>query len=237
MTGQIFALLKEFRAALEDVADPARAPKMQSYMKSAMPYHGVASPALKTVCKQVLARHEVTTAAAWRRDVLALWRGARFREERYAAIALAADRRARAFQTPDAMGMYEEMIVGGAWWDYVDALAIHHVGPILDAHRKVMRPMMLGWSRDRDMWKARTSIICQVALKDRIDLELLYACIEPSLDSKEFFLRKAIGWALRQHAWLDAAEVRRYIAAHDARLSPLSKREALINVEGRRKKS
>ncbi len=76
----------------------------------------------------------------------------------------------------------------------------------------------------------RTSLICQLTFKEKTDLALLYACIEPSLGSKEFFLRKAIGWALRQHAWTDPKEVARYVKANESRLSPLSRREALKNI-------
>jgi 3-methyladenine DNA glycosylase AlkD len=80
------------------------------------------------------------------------------------------------------------------------------------------------------MWKRRTSILCQLKFNKDTDLRLLYSCIEPSLDSREFFLRKAIGWALRQYAWSDAGEIRRYVREHEDQLSPLSKREALKNV-------
>src|SRR5262245_43115980 len=89
---------------------------------------------------------------------------------------------------------------------------------------------MLAWSRDRDMWKRRTSIICQLRFKAHTDLDLLAACIEPSLGSSEFFLRKAIGWALRQYAWTDPEWVVGYVAEHESALSPLSRREALKNV-------
>ena len=228
-------LLKQVRAALALAAEPERAPRMQAYMKSALPYHGVSSAPLKKLARTLLAAHPVETARTWRADVLALWRGARFREERYVAIALAADRRAAAFRTPDALAMYEEMIVSGAWWDYVDDLAVHHIGPMLGSHPAPLAKAMRAWSLSDDMWKRRTSIICQVALKDAIDLKLLYDCIEPSLASKEFFLRKAVGWALRAHAWRDPDEIVRYVAARGDRLSGLSRREALINVEGRRK--
>lgn len=227
--------IKTVRAALVAAADPAKAPAMQAYMKSAMPYHGVASPSLKKVCRALLGAHSITTIQRWQADVLALWRGAKFREERYVAIALTADPRALPFRTPDILDMYEEMIVTGAWWDYVDVLAVHHVGPLVDRHPRLMKAKMRLWSRSDDMWKRRTSIICQVALKNRIDLNLLYSCIEPSIESTEFFLRKAIGWALRQHAWLDPHEIVRYVRENEARLSGLSRREALINVEGRRK--
>ena len=126
--------------------------------------------------------------------------------------------------------MYEELIVTGAWWDYVDVLAKHRVGRLLRTYPGPMRRRMLAWSRSRDLWKRRTSILCQLDFKGDTDLALLYACIAPSLASREFFLRKAIGWALRQHAWTDPDAVRRYVRDHEAALSPLSRREALKNV-------
>ena len=89
---------------------------------------------------------------------------------------------------------------------------------------------MRAWSRSDDLWKRRSAILCQLTFKKDTDLDLLYAVIEPALGSREFFLRKAIGWALRQHAWTDPGEVRRYVREHDKELSGLSKREALKNV-------
>jgi 3-methyladenine DNA glycosylase AlkD len=224
------ALIATVRAALSDAAIPDKAPGMQRYMKSAMPYLGVPAPALRAVCKSALTAIPIRTATTWRRTALALWRGARFREERYAAIELTGDRRARAFQTMNALPMYEEMIVTGAWWDYVDVLAKHRLGPLLAAYAAPMRDVMLAWSHDEDMWKRRSSILCQLGFKERTDRALLYACIEPSLGSTEFFLRKAIGWALRQYAWTDPREVQRYVKKNEHRLSPLSRREALKNV-------
>ena len=93
-----------------------------------------------------------------------------------------------------------------------------------------MTETMLGWSRGDDLWKRRSAIICQIKAKAATDLDLLYACISPSLESKQFFLRKAIGWALRQYAWTDPTEVRRYVAANEDRLSGLSRCEALKNI-------
>jgi len=200
---------------------------MQAYMKSAMPYHGVPTPALRRVYKQVFAEVDLPSAEAWQGEVLALWRGAEFREERYAAIGLSGLRRADRFQTLDALPMYEEMIVSGAWWDYVDSLAGHRIGLLLRRFPDPMRATMLAWSQSDDLWKRRTSIICQLGFKRETDLDLLYACIEPSLTSREFFLRKAIGWALREHAKTDPDWVRRFVAEHVDALSGLSKREAL----------
>ena len=203
---------------------------MQAYAKSAMPFLGVTTPARRKVCREVFAGLDLPTAAAWRRTVLALWRGARYREERYSAIDLTEARRFEAHQDMAALPMYEEMIVTGAWWDYVDAIAGHRLGRLLRRFPREMRKQMLAWSRSDDLWKRRSAILCQLTFKKDTDLELLYAAIEPALASKEFFLRKAIGWALRQYAWTDPREVRRYVREHEKELSPLSKREALVRI-------
>ena len=223
-------LAPSVRAALAEVADPARAPGMQAYMKSAMPYLGVSAVPLRQVCKTLFKGLAWADAETWQRDVLALWRGAEFREERYAAFELTGVKAAALFHDLSALPMYEEMIVTGAWWDFVDAIAGQRLWTILENEGEAMKRAMLAWSKDRDMWKRRSAILCQLRAKQLTDLELLYACIEPSLDSKEFFLRKAIGWALRQYAWTDPAEVRRYVARQQDRLSGLSRREALKNV-------
>jgi 3-methyladenine DNA glycosylase AlkD len=223
-------LIDTLRPALVEAADPARAPAMAAYMKSAMPFHGVAKPILAALLKGLLSAHPLPDAVTWRADVLGLWRAARFREERYAALALSRDRRAKGFHDMDALPMYEDMIVTGAWWDYVDEIAAHCLGLLLEKHPKPMRAAMLSWSTGPDMWKRRSSILCQLRFKARTDRAMLYACIEPSIGSKEFFLRKAIGWALRAYAYAEPDEVRRYVAEHEARLSGLSRREALKNL-------
>ena len=223
-------MLANLRKALRQAGDPRKARGMQAYMKSAMPYHGVPMPQLRRIFKASFADLHFPTAAHWQAQVLQLWRNAQFREERYAAMHLAGDARAGSFQTPAAMKIYEELIVSGAWWDYVDDIAAHRVGIILRDYPAPMRRKMLSWSKSNDMWKRRTSIICQLGFKDETDLQLLYACIEPSLESREFFLRKAIGWALRQYAWTDPAEIRKYVRVNRTRLSGLSCREALKNI-------
>jgi 3-methyladenine DNA glycosylase AlkD len=220
----------ELRERLTEAADPARAPGMQAYMKSAMPYLGVSAVPLRQVCRTLFKDLSWGGAAAWQADVRAIWRGAQFREERYAAIELTGVKAARPFHDLSALPMYEEMIVAGAWWDYVDAIAGQRLWVILQREGEAMKRAMLGWSTDADMWKRRSAILCQLRAKQSTDLAFLYACIEPSLDSTEFFLRKAIGWALRQYAWTDPAEVRRYVAANSERLSGLSRREALKNI-------
>jgi 3-methyladenine DNA glycosylase AlkD len=223
-------LVRTVRHALAEAADPAKAPQMQAYMKSSMPYRGVSAPALKGLCRDAFKAHPLSNATEWQRIVLELWRDATFREERYAAVLLTQARAYREFVTFSSRPMLEEMIVTGAWWDFVDTLAGRNLGEILRADPRRMKPLMRRWSRDPDMWKRRSAILCQLGFKRETDLKLLYDCIEPNLSQKDFFIRKAIGWALRQYAWTDPKEVKRYVKANKERLSPLSVREALKNV-------
>jgi 3-methyladenine DNA glycosylase AlkD len=225
-----YPLVRTIRRRLADAADPVRAPQMQAYMKSVMPYRGVASPVLKRLCRETFTAHPLETAAEWQRVALELWRTAKFREERYAAVLLTQARAYRDFQTFSSVPMLEEMIVTGAWWDFVDTLAGHNLGDILRAEPRRMTSLMRRWARDADMWKRRSAILCQLTFKRETDLELLYDCIEPNVSDTGFFIRKSIGWALRQYAWTDPKEVRRYVKANADRLSPLSVREALKHV-------
>ncbi|MBV1689192.1 DNA alkylation repair protein [Novosphingobium sp. G106] len=225
------SLAQTVLAQLRAVADPQRAPAMQAYMKSEMPYLGVSAVPLRQVCKGAFTDLTWPDSAAWQADVLAIWREAEHREQRYAAIELSGVRAASQFQQIDALAMYEEMIVSGAWWDYIDNIAGQRFWTLLQNDRTAMKRAMLAWCQGADMWKRRSAIICQLRAKADTDLDLLYACIEPSLDSKEFFLRKAIGWALRQYARTDPAEVRRYVRENTTRLNGLSRREALKNIE------
>ncbi len=230
MSAEIEALLKAVRDGLKSVADPSRAPKMQSYMKSKMPYWGVDSTTMRRTVKAAFDAHPLSTPELWRDAVLQLWRQATHREEWYAAIELLEYKRYRPWRTLAMLPVYEELIVSGAWWDVVDVLASHRIGELLRHHPDTMKPLLLQWSASDNLWKRRTAIIAQLGRRDATDLELLYRCIEPALAEKEFFLRKAIGWALRDYAWTDPDEVVRYVETHPS-LSGLSKREALKNLD------
>lgn len=226
------SLLRAVRAALAELADSERAAQQQRYMKSAMPYHGVAMGDVRAIGARLCAQVDISGFEDWRREVLGLWSGARFREERYVAIQLCGERRAKAHQTLRALPLYEQLIVEGAWWDLVDELAIHRLGALLQREPAPMRRELVAWSRCDNLWKRRSAIVSQVRAKARTDFELLAACIEPALESNEFFLRKAIGWALRSYADVDAPTVRAYVERHAERLSGLSKREALRKIGG-----
>ena len=223
-------LLTILRDELARAANPEKAAGMRAYMKSALPYWGVPAPGMRAICKRVFKENPIATAKQWRDACLRLWREAGRREERYAALDLTGCRAYREWQTLKTIPMYEEMVVTGAWWDYVDLIATRRLGALLRADPGPMRTKMLAWSRSRNVWKRRSAILCQLSFKGETDLDLLYPVIEPSPASKEFSLQKAIGWALRQYAWTNPGEVRRYVREHAGQLSALSKREALKNI-------
>ena len=221
------ALIDAVRQGLAEVADPERAPAMQKYMKSTMPFYGVPTPLQQQVFRSVFAAHLLPDRPAFEATARALWDDATHREERYAAIALTRQRAYRSFQDPNLMPLYEHFVVTGAWWDLVDSVASRSIGPLLRGFPADLKPVMLAWANDDDLWRRRTSIIVQLGSKAETDIDLLSRCIQPSLCSKEFFLRKAIGWALRQYSYTDPAWVRSYVEEHAVELSPLSRREAL----------
>jgi 3-methyladenine DNA glycosylase AlkD len=225
-------LLRAVRQGLRAAADPAKAPGMQAYMKSTMPYLGVQTPVLRRTIRPLFRAHPLETFVEWSAAVQELWRAARHREERYAAIELAGFPRYRPFRTPDAVPMYEEMITSGAWWDYVDAIATRQLGEILRYYTSPMAALLREWSVSENIWKRRSAILAQLGFKRETDLDLLFDCIRPSLGSSEFFLRKGIGWALREYAKTDADAVIHYVRCYESQLSALSRREALRNVLG-----
>lgn len=218
--------LEELRAELAAAGDPVKAEAQQRYMRSALPYHGLAAPELRRLLRPHLAAYSPQDRADWQRTVRTWWDGATHREEWYAAIAVARHRTARDWQDVDTLELHRHLIVTGAWWDVVDGTAQHLVGACLLADRGRVTDVVRLWSTDQDLWLRRTSVICQISHGERVDRELLTFAIERNLDDPSFWLRKAIGWALRQHARVDPAWVREYVEALGDRLPALSRREA-----------
>lgn len=222
-------LVDRIRARLAAEADPVRAPQMQAYMKSALPYRGVPVPRVRVIVRAEAAARPPAAVAGLAATVRALWRPAEYREERYAATALTGVPSARHLQTIALLPLYRELITTGAWWDHVDEVA-HRIGTLLLAFPGDVRPTILSWSTDPDRWLRRTSVICQLDAKEQTDVSLLSATIMANADDPDFFLRKGIGWALRQYARVDPDWVRRFVADHE--LSPLSRREAMKHLAG-----
>ncbi len=229
--GAGFVTPKELVSAVGDrlrlAANPRNAGPMQRYMKSTMPYLGITAPRLKALCRDIFTEFPLGSGADWRQTIQLLWRNATHREQRYAAIALADFKEYHSSETLAVLPRYREMIRTGAWWDYVDQLASHRIGSLLRKYPGVMKPILVRWARSTDLWLRRAAILAQLGFKGSTDGILLLACIEPSVGHPDFFLRKGIGWALRQYAREKPRTVIRYVERNRSRLSPLSKREAL----------
>ena len=224
-------LVHSIRQALADNANPTKAEGMRAYMKSEMPFRGVQKPARRKLVNSVLRTYALEDNADWQDTVLELWRNAEYREERYVALEIAGAPMYLDFRTLDILPMLEEMVVTGAWWDYVDEVATHRLRELLERYPTDMARHMRSWSLDDNMWKRRSSIICQINRKDQTDLHLLFDCIDPNLSHPDFFIRKGIGWALRSLAWTNLDGVEDYIARNHEHISKLSAREALKNAD------
>lgn len=216
-------LLTAIQDALRDAADAQRAPGMQSYMKSPMPFRGVPMPSVRAIAKAAARAHPLLTVEELETAVRTLWDEAEFREERYAASALLATKIGAG--RLELVPLYEHLATTGAWWDHVDDLA-HRVAELHDAHPVETAAIVRRWSTAADFWLRRLAIISQLGRKDRVDPALLAEVIEPNIADREFFIRKAIGWALREYARVEPEWVRTFVVDHDD-LSGLSKREAL----------
>ena len=218
---------------LEAAGDPARGVGQQAYMKSAMPFRGLTSPALKATLRPLLAdpAYLMSDRDEWEATVRELWDGARFREERYAALAICGHRRYQQWATDrSAMPLFRDLVESGAWWDFVDDIASHRIGPILRANPGTEPDRMRAWATAGNLWVRRAAILSQLSSKEKTDRQLLLHCITPNLADREFFIRKAIGWSLRQYAHCGTAAsdwVRASVDDFGPRLSPLSRREAL----------
>ena len=155
-------LTTTIRRDLRAAADPSKASGMRSYMKSAIPYLGVQTTPLRSICKKAFASYPLDSFDDWTDAVLRLWRQADYREERYCSIEFCGNKLYRNHQRLAALPMYEEMIVTGAWWDYVDAIAGHRLRDILLRSPKGMSRRMRAWSRNPDMWKRRRAATAHV---------------------------------------------------------------------------
>jgi 3-methyladenine DNA glycosylase AlkD len=220
-------VVSTIRAALMDHADAERGAGAQAYMKSDIPSVGVRVPDVRRLTMAAASAHPFETPDELRATVLELWREAGVREERYAAIDLTGLKMAA--KDLAMLPVYEEIIRTGAWWDFVDGVA-QRIGALLQAHRPAMTDILVSWSTDADFWIRRAAITAQLKAKDQTDRRLLRAVLEANLADPEFFIRKAIGWALREFGKTDPEWVRTFVADHRDRLSPLSRREALRNL-------
>jgi len=213
---------------LQQVADPVKAPGMQAYMKTDMPFYGVQKQSRAPILRRLATEFPPGTADDYEAMVRGLW-GLPHREEKYLALGFA--RSFESFVTPERFLLYRELIVDGAWWDFVDEIATHLVRSLIIDYPEAVWPIVDTWIHDEDMWLRRTAILCQVGAKDHTDPARLFRFCETCSGEGEFFIRKAIGWALREYAKTDPDAVAGFINTHRDELSGLSFREGSKHIK------
>jgi 3-methyladenine DNA glycosylase AlkD len=201
---------------------------MQAYLKTDMPFYGVKRGIQKPLWREMKKRFAPESRARWEEGVRTLWK-LPHREEKYFALQLAHQH--KQWLTPDALPLFERLIREGAWWDLVDELATLCVGGVVANEPEATLQVMDRWIDDDDIWVRRAAVLSQLKRKDQTDEARLFRYCRDHLEEKEFWMRKAIGWALRQYAATAPEAVRDFLVTHREEMSGLTFREARRGVE------
>lgn len=210
----------------EKNADPAQAAGMKKYMRDQFEYLGIKSPQFKVLMKEHIAAHGLPPVDELDAVARELW-GLPHREFQYAATSFIGRMEK---ELPKGFApTFEYLITHKSWWDTVDTLAGGSVGVHFQRFPDVREKYLAKWRKSEDFWLRRTCILFQLNYKGETDFGLLCEIICENLGSKEFFINKAIGWALRQYARTDPKAVKKFVNATE--LHPLSRREAMKHLE------
>jgi 3-methyladenine DNA glycosylase AlkD len=217
------AYLDRLVASFELAADPARATAMSAYMRNQFVFAGIGSPEQKQLARAARAGLGPPSEDDLAELVLALWD----RDDReYQQVGTAEVRRNVKRCSAGFIGEIERLITTRSWWDTVDALAVHGAGALVAVHQP-LRSEMDRWLVSDDLWLRRAALLHQLLWRDRTDAGWLFdACLRLATE-RDFFIRKAIGWVLREYSKTDGAAVRSFVATNAEVLAPLSRREAL----------
>lgn len=214
------------KTLFEQNANPAQAGPMKKYMRDQFEYLGIKSPQFSALLKDFIKQNGLPPLA--KLDVISrdLWSLPQ-REFQYVATSFLG--RLENKLEPEFMTTIEYLLITKSWWDTVDTLAGHTVGTHFKRFPKVREKYLKKWSKSNNFWLRRTALLFQLGYKKETDFDLLCETIQENLGSDEFFINKAIGWALRQYAHTNPAPVKKFVKATKD-LHPLSRREALKNI-------
>ena len=208
--------------AFEKHADPDNAAKMKAYMRGQFEFYGVKSPERKEIQKVLFQRDLLPPGSEIDGVICELW----VREEREVQLfAMELLFKYKKEFDPSYFDLIEKMIVTRSWWDTVDYIASTLVGHMYKIYPEEGAKFISKWRKSENMWLNRTCLLFQLKYKNEVDEELLYSLIDQFIDHKDFFIRKAIGWSLRQYAKFDPESVLDFVNSRE--LSPLSRKEAL----------
>ena len=215
-------MVVSLKELFEQNANPSQAGPMSAYMRNQFGYLGVKVPQIYALQKQFYTEHDLPALDDLDTIVRELW-ALPEREFQYAAVSLLGKFDQQL--PPEFIETLEHLLVTKSWWDTIDTIAGGAVGKLFMRYPEVRAETLPRWRKSENFWLRRASILFQLGYKKETDFPLLCDIIRENLGSKEFFINKAIGWALRQYSRVDAQAVRYFVAQTD--LQPLSAREAL----------
>lgn len=215
--------LAELEAAFESEANAARAADMARYMKDQFAFYGIQASERRALQRAAFKGAPKPSEAEVVLLMKACWRKSR-RELQYFGSDYVREHIEVCGQA--FLDHLQFLITQKSWWDTVDALAVHGVGGLAGRHASVAAEMD-DWIDSDNRWIARTALLYQLGAKAETDADQLFDFCERRIQDGEFFIRKAIGWALREYSKTDPRAVRRFVRSHDAELSSVFIREAL----------
>lgn len=216
------AYADKLEALLRGHANAGQAAAMKAYMREQFEFLGIRTPERNALMRAFMKEHGVPSGAELEATVRRLW-ALPEREFPYAAMTLLEKRKKEL--GPAQIELLEFLVTTQAWWDTVDLLASHLAGALFSKHPELVPAYTEKWIAADSLWLRRSALLFQLGYKGRTDAELLFALIRRTAHESDFFMRKAIGWALREYGKTDPAAVRAFV--RDTELSPLSVREAL----------
>ncbi len=214
LTAEIIALMRK-------QADPSLKEGMEKYMRDQFPFLGLKSPLRKEILKEVTRPFRELSEKEWPQVAEELWDMPE-RECQYMAMELFALRKKQLHE--GHLPLLEKMIAEKSWWDTVDFLAANIAGPLFRNEPQLIAGTIRKWTAASEFWFHRSAILFQLKYGRQTDEELLFRLCKKYAGEKEFFMRKAIGWALRQYSKTNPDAVRKFINSNS--LSPLSLKEA-----------
>lgn len=217
---QITAELSTFLSAHQN---PVDAPIMADYMRNQFDFFGLKKPARQKLCKSFWETRTRPTLEELPSLVQALWESP-YRELQYHALDLMHQSIKKL--SPSWLNLWEQLVVQKSWWDTVDYLAPRLIGAMLLKYPKHTIPYTQKWIESDNFWLQRVAIIFQLKYKDKTNQQILFDYILGRADSKEFFVQKASGWALREYSKTNAEAVIHFTTSYQDLLSPLTYREA-----------
>ncbi|MEW5677104.1 DNA alkylation repair protein [Flavobacterium enshiense] len=199
---------------------------MEAYMKNNFTFLGIKTTPRRTLFKEIWNNHKDEIKQNPHEIALELYQK-KEREFHYCAIEILIKELKNKFQKEDIL-LIENLIITHSWWDSVDTIAKYLLGNYLVQLPEEIQNVINRFSNAENMWLNRSAILFQLDYKAKTDADLLFTICEKHKVSKEFFIQKAIGWALRDYSRFNPKGVTDFVAKTD--LKPLSKREALRNL-------